>query len=542
VTREALENGGPPIASEYDVVIAGGGLAGSCLALQLARSARDVRVLVVERSAYPLPEAAHKVGESSVEIASTYFRKTLGLQHVLADELPKFGLRFFASDGGNEKLEQRLECGPSHYLYVPSYQIDRGQFENALASEAREQGVDFKGGHRVSGVELGEDGGDHRVTVNGSSSETIVSCRWFVDASGRTGLLKKKLGLAKSNRHAANAAWFRLDAPIDLDDWSDDEEWKARVHESRRLSTNHLMGAGYWVWIIPLAHGRTSVGIVADDRLHPFAELSSLDKALDWLDRHEPQCARIVRANADRQMDFRAIRNYSYDVKQVFSADRWCVVGEAGMFVDPLYSPGSDFIAIGNGFVSDLVVRQLRGESIDEIAGVYDQVYRSFGRTFLVTYHRQYPLLGTARVMATKIVWDFVMYWGSFALLFARDQMCDAHVMSAARPTLHEFAALNVRMQAFFRSWDEAQQAAPPRSGTFVDYAELGFLAELNRALESASSDVVEQLEQNLGLARDLRSEIVSFAGRLEPKLPSPTEAPLTAHLREMFESLEPAR
>ena len=56
------------------------------------------------------------------------------------------------------------------------------------------------------------------------------------------------------------------------------------VPERRRwLSTNHLMGAGYWVWLIPLGSGSTSVGIVADPALHPFHRLSRFDRALDWL-------------------------------------------------------------------------------------------------------------------------------------------------------------------------------------------------------------------------------------------------------------------
>jgi len=130
------------IDSRYDVVIAGGGLAGLCLAVQLERTQPRLRVLVVERSVYPQPEAAHKVGESSVEVASHYFQKTLGLGDLLAEELPKFGLRFFMSDGENQDITTRLECGPSHYLHVPSFQIDRGHFENQLAERILKSNID----------------------------------------------------------------------------------------------------------------------------------------------------------------------------------------------------------------------------------------------------------------------------------------------------------------------------------------------------------------------------------------------------------------
>jgi flavin-dependent dehydrogenase len=526
----------------YDVVIAGGGLSGLCLAIQLEREVPGARILVAERNRHPMPEAAHKVGESSVEVASHYFRDVLGLSDVLAEELPKFGLRFFLSQGANTDISQRLECGPSRFLYVPSFQIDRGHFENELARRARAARIDFMDGCRVLAVELRGDGEDHTVALERGSGSFRVPSRWVIDATGRSALLKRQLGLGRSSRHDVNAAWFRIDGCIDLDEWSDDPAWRSRVEHSRRLSTNHLMGPGYWVWLIPLAKQRTSVGIVADEGLHAFSDLNTFPRALKWLERWEPQCAAAVGARTSQRMDFLALRRYAQDVKQVFSGDRWCLTGDAGMFVDPCYSPGSDFIGIANGFICDLVKRDLRGETVEALAEAYDRAFRSLAKTYRVTYQRQYPLMGYPRVMTSKIVWDFVMYWGGVALLSFRNKLCDASFMERVRPVMQGFASLNFRMQAFFRAWAAAETATELAPGAFVDYARLGFLAQLNRDLQQECDDdeLLERMARNLQLARDLKCEIVAEASRGAAALGGQGTYPSTGHLAEVFAAMGP--
>ncbi len=71
---------------------------------------------------------------------------------------------------------------------------------------------------------------------------------------------------------------------------------------------------------------------------------------------HEPQCHDVVKEHLDEIQDFRVMRDYSFGCDQVYTGhERWCLTGEAGIFLDPLYSPGLDLIAISNSLVVDLV-------------------------------------------------------------------------------------------------------------------------------------------------------------------------------------------
>src|SRR5581483_7772431 len=482
---QALE--GPVATTEalpemYDVAILGGGVAGLTLALQLKQGRPATRVLVIEKQKHPVPEATHKVGESTVEISGHYLRDVLGLQeHLQTQQLPKFGLRMFFSADGNRDIARRVELG--HAVLPPrvvgTYQLDRGRLENALGGSLSQRGITFLDGCKVRQIELRPQEGTHRLHLSHDGAGREIEARWVVDASGRSTLLQRQLGLAKKVGHVANAAWFRVGAPIDINDWSADPAWRERIREGeRRLSTNHLMGPGYWIWIIPLASGSTSVGIVSDARLHPFEEINRFERALDWLHRHEPQCAQAIEQQRDRIQDFRVMKDYSYSCEQVFSSERWCLTGAAGVSLDPLYSPGGDLIAISNGLIYDLVTRDLEGEDIEDQAAIHNQLFLMLTSSWLSTYEQQYPLMGNAQIMVAKVVWDTAVYWALPGLLYFHDKFRTFADSPAVAINLLRFSLLSEHIQAFFRQWLAIAQA--DASATFVQYYDFDFMAKLH--------------------------------------------------------------
>lgn len=446
-------NGDPEIGGHYDVAILGGGLAGLTLALQLKKARPETSIVVAEKREGPAPEAAFKVGESTVELSAQYFANVIGMKHHMeSDQNPKAGLRFFFPADGNRDIARRVEWGSPRWPVVPAYQLDRGRFENELGARASAAGVDLLSGCRIEDVEIGD---EHRVSFTRSGEEGTVSTRWVVDATGRAQVMKKKLGLEKENGHHVNSAWFRLGGGLDIESWSDDEKWLGRMAERglRGFSTNHLMGEGYWVWLIPLASGPISIGVVADPEFHSWEEISTLDGMIDWLNRHEPQLGEEVDGRREQVEDFLKVEDFSYGCEQVFSADRWCLTGEAGAFLDPLYSPGSDFIALSNSFITDVVRRELDAEDVGERIEAHQSQYMSLFERILSDYLGQYHLFGDPQVMVVKHHWDYGYYWSFPALWFFQGKWWDLDFMAGVADDYERGTRLHLRMQELFREW-----------------------------------------------------------------------------------------
>src|SRR5205085_2277596 len=153
---------------------------------------------------------------------------------------------------------------------LATYQIDRGRLENDLRHIVASMGITLIEGTIVEDIMLSGDTQPHRVVCRNEKSgeRCTLTGEWVVDAAGRQRLLQSKLGLMAPNGHAASSAWWRIARRIDVGELGKSRRWRKRVAEDRYWSTNHLMGRGYWVWLIPLSSGATSIGIVTDEAIH----------------------------------------------------------------------------------------------------------------------------------------------------------------------------------------------------------------------------------------------------------------------------------
>jgi len=508
--------------STTDVVILGGGLSGLSLAIQLKRQDPAIEITVIERREHPVREAAFKVGESTVEIGAHYFAEVLGLrEHLDTAHLRKFGFRFFFSEGRHD-IDRCTELGVSRILPTSSWQLDRGRFENFLGEHARSLGVNFRDGAIVRGIELDDGDGPHQITYEHDGARVEIAARWVVDAAGRAGLLKRKLGLARDNDHDANAVWWRVDGFIDPNQWSAEPQWLSRCDPPDRWrSTNHMCGPGYWFWLIPLSSGAHSLGIVCDAAMHPLETMNTHEKAMAWLRGHQPQVAASLDKPEHALQDFAFLRNFSYGCKQVFSGGRWALTGEAGLFLDPFYSPGSDFIAISNTYICDLIGKDRAGEPFAPYAQIYEQLYQSFYENTLTLYQGQYPLFGDAQVMPVKVIWDYTYYWSLLTPLFFGQRLTHLNLLGKLRPQFMRARDLNLGMQSLLREWGARNTAPLVADGRLLDQRGIDWFHEMNRALNDELDDAAftQRIGDNVARMGWLATEILAQARSVHPQI-----------------------
>ena len=494
---------------EAEIVIVGAGYAGLTLALQLRRQLPGCTIWVLDKRPHPAPESAHKVGESLVEVSSWYLREELQLgSHLVQSHLPKFGLRFFMSEESNEEIHTRPEYGllqtpvgiPNisyesfEGIHLPTYNVDRGRLENHLLECCLENGIQVYDQCKVKSITLRD---PHEIIMESRGTSSKVSARWVIDASGRSGVLAHDLEIRRFEEHRINAVWFRLEGRIDPEQWSDSVSFNERAMPGLRwLSTNHLMGDGYWIWIIPLPNNATSVGIVVDPCYHSMGKIDRFDKALAWLKDREFQLASEI--DLHDRLDFKVLKAQAYRSTRILSTDRWALTGEAAFFIDALYSPGADFIAVTNTLIVQMVQADLAGDRLRLalLSRFGEQVLNGMYRQYMGLYKGSYSLMRHAALMQQKVAWDSAVYFGYNVLLFCNRQFCNPDFHRNIRSENMKLGQLQQMMR--YRLRKQSLDECRPRS--FVDQGALEPIQKLYwSSYGSPGKDELKtRLQQNL--------------------------------------------
>lgn len=471
-------------ASEWDVVVCGGGVAGLTFALHLRGRLPGVSIAVVDRLERPLPRAAFKVGEATTEAGAWYLAKVIGDDDYLERrQLRKLGLRMYFQGGGPEDgLDSRPEIGVSRFLTPYAYSVDRGRLENDLRGLAEERGICLIEGADIADFQLaGDDGARHAIHLATKAGPRVLDARWLVDGSGRRALLRRRMRLTQHNP-GHGSVWFRVAAEIDVEDWvaPESEAWHARAGAGARRhhATCHLVGPGYWVWLIALPGGYTSIGIVSNGREHPYTSFNTPGKCMAWIERNEPLLA--VALQGREFCDFAKMPNYSYVTRQAFSASRWVCIGEAAAFPDPLYGTGFEVIGLSNSMTVGFIEKDLRGVSCVREIDAANRFFLHYCLGLTDAIQSSYDYFAHPLIATLKVLWDTLAGWLFNAPLLTHALYEDTGLRLRVRAETGRFHFLSRRVRRLMNEWSRMQtHAIRPE---YLDFTRLPFFRDARQA------------------------------------------------------------
>lgn len=395
----------------YDVIVIGGALAGASSAILLKREQPALKVLIIEKSM----AFTRRVGEATVEVSAYFLGRVLGLTHYLNEEhLVKQGMRFWFSNSQSTELDQCSEIGGGYLARVPAYQVDRSTLDSEVLRRAVAAGAELWRPASVQQVELHE-GGEQILTVKRGESTETVRARWIIDASGVAALLSRQNGWWRSNdEHPTAAVWARWRG---VKDWDGLElaqkfpKWSMACHGIRATATNHLLGPGWWAWLIPLKGGDVSAGVVFDRRLVDWPDTGSLGRRLkDFLTAH-PAGREVLRDAEPVEGDVHWRRHLPYYSTQ-YAGDGFVLVSDAAAFLDPFYSPGMDWLSFTVSRATDLVVAERRGVELPPLIERHNRDFvRSAARWFRGIYLNKYDYMGDYELMRLAFILDLGLYY-----------------------------------------------------------------------------------------------------------------------------------
>jgi flavin-dependent dehydrogenase len=318
---------------EFDVIIAGGGPAGSSTANFLRQRGRTV--LVLEKERFP----RFHIGESLLPFANDLWKELGVFETMDATYIHKPGAMFVHEESGatfTYYFDTAIRPGRPY-----AYQVKRADFDKMLLDEARRKGADVREETRVDDVTITAGGVTARCTpAEGAPYE--VTAKFFVDATGRDALmanrhrLKEPDGLITTNV-AVHTMFKNVDRTGALDEG------------------NIIIGLfdGGWYWAIPFKDGDTSVGFVFEKSFTKINRGSRPEEMFDKALESTPHLARRL-ANATKILEVGSQANWSYRCRQFYS-ERMLMVGDAAAFVDPLFSTGVLLAVNGAKFAADRI-------------------------------------------------------------------------------------------------------------------------------------------------------------------------------------------
>ena len=344
----------------YDVIVIGGGPAGSTAATLIAQNGQ--RVLLLERDAEP----TFKIGESLIPATYWTFKRLGILNRLRKSHFPqKYSVQFYSRTGKASAPFYFFETNP-HESSV-TWQVLRSEFDQMLLDNAAEKGVDvLRGvsvrkvifeGEKATGVVI-QNRGKSELSTSDKNTETVHGTV-IVDSTGQSSLIGRQLKLNSVEPNLKKASLFthyeggHRDSGID-------EGVTLILHTEEKDS---------WFWSIPLPYNRTSVGVVGEldyllqNRRDSDGKLNAQKIFDEELDICQPLKQRLK--GAKQLFPIQTTKDFSYRASKI-AGENWVLIGDAFGFLDPVYSTGL-FLALKSGeMAADAIIEAFHDNDFSE--------------------------------------------------------------------------------------------------------------------------------------------------------------------------------
>lgn len=325
------------------VVVIGAGPSGSIAAALLRQRGRDV--LVLERQKFP----RFSIGESLLVHCLDFVAEAGMLEAVDAAGFQYKNGAAFAHNGQYSDYDFGQRFAPGR---PSTYQVQRATFDKLLADEAARQGVPIR--YEVEIVALGSASNGHTLTARSAAGEvSTIEADFVLDASGFGRTLPKLLDLERPSNFPARQAIFTH---------VEDRIPAGAFDREKILITVHPAHMDVWYWLIPFAHGRSSLGVVARKEFLDRYPGPPEQKLRTLVAEDAGLTALLAQAQWDTPV--REIGGYAANVRAMHGPG-FALLGNAAEFLDPVFSSGVTIAMRSASMAVGVLDRQFNGESVD---------------------------------------------------------------------------------------------------------------------------------------------------------------------------------
>jgi flavin-dependent dehydrogenase len=320
------------MAEVFDIVIVGGGPAGSTAGTLLAK--KGWNVVILEKEKFP----RFKIGESLLPGSLRTFER-MGVKEKIdrADVIVKHGGKIISACG--TRSNRFLFADAFRCKYPTSYQVERSMFDQLLLDHASESGCLVSPGCEVTDVTFDEGG------VNVRTQDRLLRSRFVIDCSGRNSLIGTRFKLRRNYTQLRKFSLYAHFEEVDREPGIDG------------TLTKMIRGKDRWIWVIPITAKKTSIGVVLDTQTFKRIKLPP-EEAFRRILAENPKVTELM-SRARRVSEIYATGDYSFRNKR-FTGGRWILAGDAAGFIDPVWSSGVFIATLSGEKAADMLDRVLR--------------------------------------------------------------------------------------------------------------------------------------------------------------------------------------